>query len=97
MPGGPRPVLTGTAYVGQSNTSWKQLAGVVERLLVAARVLQPAIRSTVPRVALTLSSSGAGAASKGDAELEQWPETLQQIMKAQGLTHAMPVQARSVQ
>ena len=70
---------------------------VVRQPLLAARVLQPAISSTVQQSALTLSSVGAGPASRDTAELEQWPAILQQIMKAQGLTHAMPVQARSVQ
>lgn len=92
MPGRPRFTLT-------DNVLCKQLAGTAWILMSTSACLQSAAASplTVPRSALTHSSFGAGAASRPEAELEQWPKTLQQIMKAQGLTQAMPVQARSVQ
>ena len=77
--------------------SWQCILDCYQAPQLAARLLQAASPLTAQHIAVTLSSFGAGATSGGKAELEQWPETLQQIMKAQGLTHAMPVQARSVQ
>ena len=91
LPG--QPALHHEQCVG----SWQCMSDCCQAPQLAARLLQAASPLTVQHIAVTLSSFGVGATSGGEAELEQWPETLQQIMKAQGLTHAMPVQARSVQ